>query len=194
MSDIAAEAGVSDGLAYRYFAGKDEIIREVAGLSAGERQFDPQSMDEDDVATMLELLLRSSFQRFVLEDRDTTLRLRFRSWAEALDDDGVREQAASRWTHHTAVIEGLWEKAQQQGFIPAHLDPRAVARVTLAIHDGLDLQWSLDPSLDVERCQEVVLAMLQGSFWSIPEVLDQGDMGEPDTRPSESATDAGAPS
>jgi AcrR family transcriptional regulator len=167
MSDIAAEAGISDGLAYRYFTSKDEIIREAARYSDARSQpVTLQAVDEDDAASMLDLLLRSSFGRFELEGRDTTLRIRFRSWAEALDDEEVREQVAQRWEHHTAIAERLWANAQMEGLIPPDLDPRAVARVTLAIHDGLDVQWSLDRDLDVDRCQAVVLAMLVGRFWS----------------------------
>jgi hypothetical protein len=44
------------------------------------------------------------------------------------------------------------------------LNPAAIARVLLAIHDGLDLQWSLDSGLDVEACREVVMALLRGRF------------------------------
>jgi AcrR family transcriptional regulator len=167
MSDIAAEAGISDGLAYRYFSGKEEIIREVARLSAGQSQAAmAPPLDPDDVAGMLDLLMRSSFGRFALAGRDTTLRLRFRAWAEALDDESVREQVVSRWEHHIGVAERLWMEAQRDGLVDRTLDPRAVARVTLAIHDGLGVQWSLDRDLDIERCQEVVIAMLRGRFWS----------------------------
>lgn len=165
MTDIAEMAGVSDGLAYRYFAGKDEIIREAVRLVSGPGEtvnFD--SVDTDDTAAMLVLFLRSSFERFRIPGRDTTLRLRFRSWAEALDSEELRKEVVDRWEHRSAVAEPAFTEVQEQAMIPSHLDPRAVARVMLALHDGLDLQWSLDPSLDVDACRDVVMALLQGDF------------------------------
>ena len=165
MIDIAREAGVSDGLAYRYFSGKDEIIEEAIRLgSAGGRLTTTVAVDTDDVNSMLNLIYRSSFERFHLPGRGTTLRLRFRAWSEALDTDDVREEVVGRWEHHSGVAERLLARGQEEGLIPPELDPRAVARVLLAIHDGLDVQWSFDPSLDVSACRAVVMALLQGRF------------------------------
>ncbi len=165
MSDIATAAGVSDGLAYRYFSGKDEIIQEAVRLVSGPGQLvDVDVLDTGDSDVMLQLLYRSSFERFRIPGRETTLRLRFRSWAEALDDEALRKEVAARWEHHTAVVEHLLIEVQEQGRIPSTLDPKAVARVLLAIHDGLDLQWSLDPTLDLDACRDVVMAFLQGGF------------------------------
>ena len=165
MTDIAEMAGVSDGLAYRYFSGKDEIIREAVRLVSGPGEaVDVDSVDNDGAAAMLVLLLRSSFERFRIAGRDTTLRLRFRSWVEALDSEELRQDVVDRWHHHSAVTEPALAEVQGQAMIPSHLDPQAVARVMLALHDGLDLQWSLDPTLDIDACREVVMALLEGDI------------------------------
>lgn len=165
MSDIATAAGVSDGLAYRYFSGKEEIIQDAVRLVSGPGQLvDVDVLDTGDANAMLQLLYRSSFERFRIPRRETTLRLRFRSWAEALDDEDLRKGVVDRWVHHTAIVERLLIEVQERGQIPSGLDPKAIARVLLAMHDGLDLQWSLDPSLDVDACREVVMAFLEGRF------------------------------
>jgi len=165
MSDIANQAGVSDGLAYRYFSGKEEIIQEAVRLVSGPGQLvDVDVLDTGDANAMLQLLYSSSFERFRIPGRETTLRLRFRSWAEALDDGDFRKEVVDRWEHHTAVAERLLVEVREQGRIPSHLDPKAIARVLLAIHDGLDLQWSLDPNLDLDACRDVVMAFLRGGF------------------------------
>jgi AcrR family transcriptional regulator len=165
MSDIATQAGVSDGLAYRYFSGKEEIIQEAVRLVSGPGQLvDVGVLDTGDPNAMLQLLYRSSFERFQIPGRGTTLRLRFRAWAEALDDEDLRNEVVDRWGHHTAVVERLLVEVQEQGRIPTGLDPTAIARVLLAMHDGLDLQWSLDPTLDLDACRDVVMAFLAGDF------------------------------
>jgi AcrR family transcriptional regulator len=165
MSDIASQAGVSDGLAYRYFSGKEEIIQEAVRLVSGPGQLaDVDVLDTGDPNVMLRLLYRSSFERFSIPGRETTLRLRFRSWAEALDDEDLRKEVVDRWEHHTAVVELLLLEVQEQGRVPSDLDPKAIARVLLAMHDGLDLQWSFDPNLDLDACRDVVMAFLGGGF------------------------------
>lgn len=165
MSDIAEMAGVSDGLAYRYFSGKEEIIREAVSFATGSGHIpDLESADEDEPAAMIELLYKASFRRFEMPDRRTTVGLRMRSWAEALESGEVREQVVERWERYRPIAEGLWSKARAEGLIPPDLDPDAIERVMFAIHDGLDLQWALDPTIDVEKCREVVMAMFRGWF------------------------------
>jgi AcrR family transcriptional regulator len=73
MADIAAQAGVSVGLLYRYFPSKDEIIRAIsdadllAQLAAIET---PLASHPDDDAAALDALI-ASLTRFVV-DRDRT--------------------------------------------------------------------------------------------------------------------------
>jgi hypothetical protein len=100
-----------------------------------------------------------------MPDRDTTLRLRIRSWAEAGDSPDVRDEVLARWRNSVELEEMLWSKAQAQGLVSAELEPNAVGRVMQAIHDGLDLQWSLDSVIDTEECRKVVSALIFGTFW-----------------------------
>lgn len=165
MSDIAEMAGVSDGLAYRYFSGKEEIIREAVRFATGSGEVpNLDSVDVDEPTAMIELLYQASFRRFEMPGRRTTVGLRLRSWAEALESDEVREQVVARWEGYRPVAEGLWIKAREEGLVPAELDPDAIERVMFAIHDGLDLQWALDPTFDVDKCREVVVAMFRAWF------------------------------
>lgn len=165
MSDIASMAGVSDGLAYRYFSGKDEIIEEVIRQAAGSTAMTTlEAVDADDAESMLRLLYSTSFERFSIPGRAATVGLRMRSWAEALDYEAVRAAMVERWDEYQKVVERLWANAQTEGLIPADLDARAVARVFLAIHDGLDLQWTLDPGTDTDECRKVLMALIEGSF------------------------------
>ena len=55
--------------------------------------------------------------------------------------------------------------AQQRGEINAVLDPDAVARVLMAFWDGLVLQKTLDPTVDIWKYVAVMKAMIGGTFW-----------------------------
>jgi AcrR family transcriptional regulator len=161
MSDIAQMAGVSDGLAYRYFSGKDEIIREAIRMATGTQGVsDIESMDDDDVAAMITLLFQSSFRRFDIPERRTTVGLRLRSWAEAIESDDVRERVVARWHDYGLIGEQVWADAREQGSMPSDLNVEGLGRVMMAIHDGLDLQWALDPTLDLDACHEAVMQVI----------------------------------
>ena len=165
MSDIAEMAGVSDGLAYRYFSGKDEIIEEAVRQSAGQLPFSIDERDEiEDVRERIDFLVRQSFTRFDSPDREATVSLRIRSWAEALDNEDVKKQLVGRWKFYEPIEENMFRQAQDEGLVSEDLDPRAIAVLGMAIHDGLDFRKVLDPSVDVDKCKEVVLAMFRGLF------------------------------
>ncbi len=170
MGDIAAEAGVSDGLAYRYFSGKEEIVRESIrhGTESGlERALEP---DVDVDESMIPMILRVGFERFAAPDRRTTVGLRMRSVSEGLDDESARDQVVSRWRDHASLWESHFSADQERGLIVDDVDPSALARVMVAIHDGLDTQWALDPEVDVDACRRAVIALV-GALQSTPEDL-----------------------
>lgn len=165
MSDIAEMAGVSDGLAYRYFSGKDEIIQEAVQMATGSTErIDVESLDDEDIDSMIDLVYRAGFLRFDMSGRKTTVGLRMRSWSEALENEEVRDQVVGRWRKYQPVDEEVWSKAQADGWVSDGLDPKAITEVMMAIHDGMDLRWALDPTLDVEGCRDVVIALLKGQF------------------------------
>ncbi len=172
MADIAAEAGVSDTLAYRYFSGKEALVRAAMrerSRSSADDLAHERGKGVEDFRALVDLLLSSGVRRFEHQpDIHTVLGVRFRSWAEALENDDVRDEVLTRWRHHIDVAEGLITRAQQQGQITAALDAPSVARVMLAMHDGLDLQAMLDPDIDLEACKAVMLAMSFGGFWIGP--------------------------
>lgn len=167
MADIAAEAGVSDTLAYRYFRGKDELI-EAAVRQHGETAVDDLSGASDgveDFRTLVDLLIGTNLRRFEHpEEMKSTMGMHFRAWAEALHDDQVRAEVVDRWRHHIDLVENLVCRAQEAEQISSELDPRAVAWVMLAAHYGSNLLASLDSAVELERCKEVMLALLFGGL------------------------------
>jgi len=165
MADIATRAGVSDTLAYRYFSGKEEVI------DAAVRRHGDATADElvgiggvEDFRALVDLLLGTNIRRFErpMEMR-ATMGMHLQSWAEALRDEGVRQEVLQRWHGGVDVAEGLVARAQQQGQLSPDLDSRAMAWVMLATHYGTNILATLDPDVDLERCKDVMLAMVFGT-------------------------------
>lgn len=176
MADIAAEAGVSDTLAYRYFSDKDEIIQ--AAMQQGIRHSDDVQIlpiGEEDVSTVLRRVIEFSFQRFDLPGRRETLRMRAGAWSEAWENDEVLADVLARWQSSLDLETRLWSKAQAQSLIRSDLDAQAVGRVMQAIHDGLDLLWSHDPDIELDECRKVVEALILGRFWQGETESDESD-------------------
>lgn len=165
MADIAAEAGVSDTLAYRYFEGKSDILETAVRRRGGLTVDDVLSSEDgvEDLRVLVDMLVSANIRRFDdPQSMNATMQLRFTSWAEALHDDDIRAEVLNRWKHHCDLAETFIRRAQERGQISAALDARAMARVMIAIHDGLNLQAALDPDVDLEACREVSMAMTFG--------------------------------
>lgn len=166
MADIAAEAGVSDTLAYRYFSGKNELVEEAIRQHEGGLSVVGESEGGiDDLRTLLDMLLTSNVRRFDdREEVEATMGMYFRVWAEALHDEKRRTAVLERWNHHFDVAEGLVCRAQERGQIAAEFEPRSVAWVMLATHYGLNVLAVLNPDVELDECREVMLAMSFGGF------------------------------
>lgn len=161
MVEIAAEAGVSDTLAYRYFRNKDEIIDAATAVwrNAPLLAFE----GEDDIRTALELLMAQNRRRFDDgQQMRAVMGIYLRTWAEAIHDADVRRDVLDRWGHHLEVAEGLIRRAQAQGQVPAGFDGKVLARVMLAAHYGLNMMAVLDEDVDIEACGEMMVALILG--------------------------------
>jgi AcrR family transcriptional regulator len=64
-----------------------------------------------------------------------------------------------------AVLTGLARSAQDAGEFSRSVVPEYFARVMTALYDGLLLQQSLDPHVDVPAYAEAVSQMLTGGLW-----------------------------
>ena len=144
MRDICAEAELSPGAVYRYFQGKDELIRAVASKTATVEGF----------LADLECL--------------PSIRIDVRLCAEALHEPRVRKAVLENLDNLFRLFAARVREAQEEGAVDADLEPRAVGRVLVALFQGLELQKAVDPEMDVAPCAHAVQALVQGTFTSTP--------------------------
>ncbi len=150
MPDIAAEAGVSVGAPYRYFAGKEELILEIAG-DAFRVIFDPveRLVDRADDLTVADLVTAAvgPVSGDVTADRagavvpvDELLRCAVQAWGELLRHEGLRQRANAGFEHVRQRIAAALRRGQRAGSVPPELDPDRGARVVMALLHGFVLQ------------------------------------------------------
>jgi AcrR family transcriptional regulator len=149
MPDIAAEAGVSVGAPYRYFAGKEEIILEIAG-TAFRLIFDPIERLAGTAGVTVADLVAVAIDPVSGDDAvdgageavpvDELLRCAVQAWSELLRHEGLRQQAVEGFERVRERIAETLRGGQRAGSVPSELDPDRGARVVMALLHGFVLQ------------------------------------------------------
>lgn len=146
MHDIIAEAGLSPGGVYRYFASKDELISAISVESIDrvgavvDASLDRQSELADALGDALEALSSTG-------PGSARVRLAVQVWAETLRDERLAETMQAAVGRLTAALARRVVDGQRTGDFPQGIDPDATARVLLGIVQGFILQRAWDPGL-----------------------------------------------
>ena len=142
LATIAKRVGMSEPGLLHHFASKEELLLELLKLRD---QHDDERIAEARAAHahVLDVLLTLCRQN---EERPGIVRLFTILAAESLDDDHpAHDWFLARYGERRAILVDRLGSAQREGTIDAGLDPAAVASQILALFDGLQLQWLLDP-------------------------------------------------
>ena len=142
LATIAKRVGVSEPGLLHHFSSKEELLLELLALRD---QHDDERIAQafDAHAHVLEVLLELCRQN---ADRPGIVRLFTILAAESVDPD----HPAHAWfvdryrDRRRTLVQRLTEE-QHEGRIDADLDAEMVASQILAMFDGLQIQWLLDP-------------------------------------------------
>ncbi|MBB5938598.1 TetR/AcrR family transcriptional regulator [Streptomyces zagrosensis] len=152
MPDIAAEAGVSVGAPYRYFAGKEEIILEIAG-DAFRMMFAPvERLADTAAAVTVADLVAAAIDPVSGEDTvdaagqavpvEELLRCAVQAWGLLLRHEALQQQARTGFEDVRGRIAEALRNGQRAGSVPTELDPDRGARVVMALLHGFVLQYT----------------------------------------------------
>jgi AcrR family transcriptional regulator len=159
LATIAKRVGMSEPGLLHHFASKEELLLEVLKLRD---QHDDERIAQARAAHAgpLEVVLELCRQN---QERPGIVRLFTILAAESVDDDHpAHEWFLARYGDRRAVLADRLANAQRDGDINAALDPESVASQILAMFDGLQLQWLLDPgAVDMTAVFEDFLSRLR---------------------------------
>ncbi|MER7935399.1 MULTISPECIES: helix-turn-helix domain-containing protein [unclassified Streptomyces] len=172
MPDIAAEAGVSAGAAYRYFAGKDEIILAIAG-DAFRLVFSPiEQLAAGTSAVSVADLVTASLE--VLSADTVTdaaghevpveelLRCAVQTWSELLRNDAARAHALEGFESVRGSIASALRRGQEAGVVAPALEPERGARVVMGLLHGFLLQRVAFDLTDTTGFNDDIRTLLRG--------------------------------
>jgi AcrR family transcriptional regulator len=159
LATIAKRVGMSEPGLLHHFASKEELLLELLTLRD---QHDDERIAEARAAHahVLDVVLELCRQN---EERPGIVRLFTILAAESVDDDHpAHDWFLARYGDRRRPLADALANAQRDGTVDAGLDPQAVASQILAMFDGLQLQWLLDPAaVDMTAVFEDFLARLR---------------------------------
>ncbi|SCM71372.1 putative regulatory protein, TetR family [uncultured Pleomorphomonas sp.] len=163
MQEICAEAKMSPGGLYRYFASKDAIIEAIAQEEqlAGRRILEILL----EPGTLHDRLLRSGLAYIeAMRDR-RAVQMMLEVYVESMRNTAVGAFFANCEEENRRLFEGAFSRAKATGEIAADADVDTMMMTLVAFADGIVLRMGLNPDYDVERAEallsRVVTAVLQ---------------------------------
>jgi AcrR family transcriptional regulator len=158
VDDVCAEAGMSKGAFYGYFAQKQDLLLALLEDEAEDVRTTMRELTDDrDGVERLRRFAREMVRR---GDDAAGLQLRADLWAEINEDPEIRERWADVVRERRTTLRSWIDQAVADGELEP-LPANALAAILLALADGLTLHAGLDPSgfrrTNVTRALDAIL-------------------------------------
>ena len=168
VKEISAAAGLSQAGLLHYFGSKEElfvaILRkrdELDGARYGVNPDDEPSLEG----------LRAGYLRIIRHNSEVPglVQLYSRLAVAATAPDHIaHEFFLERNATLRPIFTAAFERAQQAGTITDEVDADTLARIFQAVADGLQLQWLLEPDLDMAAIVDALFAAISRPHKSAP--------------------------
>jgi TetR/AcrR family transcriptional regulator, transcriptional repressor of aconitase len=160
MQDLFAEAGLSSGAVYRYFASKDDVIIAIAE----ENMLDVVTMIHDVASSRpgrpVGAVFADIFDIVQTKDaQDGVARLALLAWSEALRNPVLADRWADLFAQMRADLTEVVREHQRTGSLPRHVSPESLAAVFMSIVPGYILQLATLGSAAVGEVPAAVEAL-----------------------------------
>lgn len=137
VREIASRVGMTDTGVLHHFGGKGKLLLEVV-----------KAKESEDGGALRDPYLRDLVAKNAL--RPGTVRLFTTLSGEATDPEHpAHEHFVKRYEAVLDHTTTRLTRERAEGRIPATIDPATAARLMMSVMDGLQIQWLLDPSLDM---------------------------------------------
>lgn len=155
VRELADAVGLSQAGLLHYFTSKDELFAEIL-----------RKRDEADIAKYSntpDVSIFESIRNVVAHNAEVAglVKLYVQLSSDAVQPDHAAHQFfVQRQRAFREELESNIRDSQASGLTRADVDPAKVATMTLALADGLQSQWLLDPEMDMAAHIDAFLALL----------------------------------
>lgn len=159
MQEICAEAKMSPGGLYRYFASKDAIIEAIAveeqcvGRRVLEILLEP--------GTLSERLLKCGLAYITAMRDRRSLQMLLEVWVESMRNSNVGAMFARCEEENHRLVRRVFDEAKAKGELPADADIDTIMLSLLAFADGIVVRMGLNPSFDVSRAEALLSRVVE---------------------------------
>ena len=161
MQAIAAEAKMSAGNLYRYFASKEAIVSGLVRRDQANMAEDFRAMAAaPDIFAVIERILRVHLIEAPVERH----RLIITIWAEMARNPVIRESCGGVDTDMRRHLRSVVERARQSGMAAPTVDPDYVVRLMATIVSGLFKRRATEPTFDGEAELSLALGVFRAAF------------------------------
>lgn len=87
-------------------------------------------------------------------------------------DSAGRQFFERHYQEATAEFTRIVSSEQERGLMDPDVDPKTVARILLAVSDGLQIQWLLDPGIGMAEHFKVLGKLMAGGFRENPPAVE----------------------
>jgi AcrR family transcriptional regulator len=162
LARIAERIGVSKGVISYHFAGKDDLIRQVAIeiIQAGWAYIEPRVLAQSTGPATLRTYIESNLG-FMREHRNYMVAIVEIARNGALRTEGPRRFDGRDVGAGARVLEELLARLQAKGELRRDFDPRVMAVTIRAAIDAVPPQLIADPALDIDSYAREIATTFQ---------------------------------
>ena len=147
MQDICEESELSPGAIYRYFAGKEDILKAINDRSQemGRAIVEEARSLAGGPLDTLEAIGQTFLSAFSDPMFETTTRVNIEVWPEIIRNRTLRANLRKEITFWLEVVTELLSEAKEQGQLKAEIDPQVLAALLICSWEGLRHYNLIDP-------------------------------------------------
>lgn len=161
MQDIADEVGLSVGALYRYFDGKEALVRGLAEWGRDQKRGLLNELTPGGGGEVLGRVLAEILGFLDSEGAEQAAWLDVHLWGAAAGAPSLREVLTESLDGIREPLASYLHAERREGRIRADVDPEPTARLLVAVLLGLELQKALEPQVEVAPCARALVGFLQ---------------------------------
>ena len=166
MQDIATSAGISAGAIYRYFAGKEAVLKAInqRSLNMGRAVVQEASNLSSGPLDTLEVIGRTMLSVFYDPSFESGARVNIEIWPEILRNEELRESVGNELAFWLTTVTRLLAEAKRSGQLKDGVEPEALATVLICAREGMRHFRTISDAFKPEAIVDVTRALVSEEF------------------------------